>query len=99
VQGERELVASEDEISALVERYHAWLGRALNVLPPEYEERFRAEYNGSWHSHKIKHFFEAPGEVSLLGRGTDDDTPSPFPTGSTRTTRRSEDLCLRSGRF
>jgi REase_DpnII-MboI len=79
IQGERELVASEDEINHLVERCQTWFGRALAVVPEEFRDRLRAEFNGSWHSSKIKHFLEAPGEVSVLGGDSDDGTPSPFP--------------------
>lgn len=78
IQGDRELVASEAEIEALVERYHAWFGQALTVVPEEFRDRLRVELNGSWHSNKIKHFLQAPGEKSLLG-DTDEGTPSPFP--------------------
>lgn len=79
MQGERELLASEDEIEALVERYHDWLGRALAVVPTEFGDRLRGEYNGGVFSSKIKEFLRAPGEVSLLGGEAEDGTPSPFP--------------------
>jgi hypothetical protein len=79
VQGERELLVSDDEIETLVQRYHAWFAQALAVVPEEFRDRLREELNGSWHSNKIKHFLQAPGEVSLLGQGAEDGTPSPFP--------------------
>jgi REase_DpnII-MboI len=79
VQGERELIASDKEIDELVERCQAWFGRALAVVPEEFRDRLRAEYNGSWHSSKIKQFLQAPGEVSLFGGDNEDGTPSPLP--------------------
>jgi hypothetical protein len=79
VQGARELTAAEDEINVLVERCREWFARALAVVPEEFRDRLRAEFNGSWHSNKIKHFLEAPGEVSLFGKDHEDGTPSPLP--------------------
>ena len=79
IQGERELLASDTEIETLVQRYQAWFSRAVAVVPEEFRDRLREELNGSWHSNKIKHFLQAPGEVSLIGQGADDGTPSPFP--------------------
>jgi hypothetical protein len=79
VQGDRALQASEDEIDALVHRYHDWFARAVAVLPTEFGERLRSEYDGSFFSSKIKDFLRAPGEVSVLGRDAEDGTPSPLP--------------------
>jgi len=33
IQGDRELLASEEEIDEQVERYHAWYAQTLNVVP------------------------------------------------------------------
>jgi hypothetical protein len=66
VQGEDRLLASEDELDALISAYHAWFARALEVLPPEYHERFRFEFEGNLFQHRIKHFFESPGEPNPL---------------------------------
>jgi hypothetical protein len=79
IQGERQLIASEEEIDTLVERYHGWFGRAIAVLPTEFAERLRNEYNGGVFSSKIKDFLRAPGEVSIFGGDSDDGTPSPLP--------------------
>jgi hypothetical protein len=79
IQGERGLLAAEDEIEELVQSYHAWFTQALNVVPEEFRDRLREEFNGSWHTNKIKHFLQSPGEVSPLGQDADDGTPSPFP--------------------
>ena len=66
VQGERTLGMPDDEINDLVSDYQQWFAQALAVLPSEYEERFRGEYNGGLISPKIKKFFEAPGMKNLL---------------------------------
>jgi REase_DpnII-MboI len=79
VQGETELTASPHELAELVARYQDWLGRALSLLPDEYHERFRNEYDGSWISHKIKHFLLNPAEVSVMHRGDDGTGENPFP--------------------
>lgn len=71
IQGERDLLIPESEVEAFVERYHAWFGRAVNVVPEEFRERLRSEFNGSWHSSKIKKFLEAPAEVSFFGQAAD----------------------------
>ena len=99
IQGERELRASEDEVEMLVERYHDWLGRALAVVPTEFGERLRGEYNGGVFSSKIKDFLRAPGEVKTSS-ATRVQTAllHPSPTGSTRTTPLFTDRFLLSGR-
>jgi hypothetical protein len=79
IQGERELLASEEEIDAFVERYQDWFARAVNVVPEEFRDRLRAELNGSWHSQRIKSFLEAPSEVSIFGGDNPDGTTSPLP--------------------
>lgn len=81
IQGERQLLVPEEEVEAFVERYQTWFGRVVNVVPEEFRDRLRAEFNGSWHSHKIKKFLEAPGEVSLFGQAaaqTGEPTPLPY---------------------
>lgn len=81
IQGSRELLASEEEIEAFVERYHEWFGRAVNVVPEEFRDRLRAEFNGSWHAQKIKKFLEAPGEVSIFGQAAaerGESSPLPY---------------------
>jgi hypothetical protein len=79
IQGERVLLASDDEVEALVQHYQAWFARAVAVVPEEFRDRLRDELNGSWHSNKIKHFLQSPGEVSIFGGDKDDGTPSPLP--------------------
>lgn len=71
IQGERELLVTEEDIDAFVERYHGWFGRAVAVLPAELAERFRGEYNGGVFSPKIKNFLRAPGEVNIIRRSAE----------------------------
>lgn len=66
IQGERSLLLGDDEIAKLAEDYHAWFGRGLAALPEDYKDRFRAAYQGNWHSFKIKHFLEQPGATNPL---------------------------------
>jgi hypothetical protein len=62
VQGDFELQSSDKEIDDLVSDYHAWLARGVQLLPEEFRERFRFEYEGSFLQSRIKHFLEAPGQ-------------------------------------
>jgi hypothetical protein len=64
VQGEFELQSSDEEIDRLVEDYHGWLARGVRLLPEEFREPFRFEYEGGIFQNRIKHFFEAPGQPS-----------------------------------
>jgi hypothetical protein len=66
VQGDTRLLASEDELDALISSYHGWFARALEILPDEYHERFRFEFEGNFFQHRIKHFFESPGEPNPI---------------------------------
>lgn len=76
IQGERKVLVATEEIEAFVERYHDWFGRAVAVLPPEFVERFRGEYDGSFFSSKIKEFLRAPDEVNFIRRTADDGPES-----------------------
>lgn len=62
VQGEFELQSSDDEIDQLMSDYHQWLARAVQLLPEEFRERFRFEYEGNFFQNRIKDFFQAPGQ-------------------------------------
>lgn len=66
VQGETELQSSEEEIDNLVSRYHEWLAGGVQLLPEEFRERFRFEYEGNVFQSRIKQFFEAPGQPSSV---------------------------------
>jgi hypothetical protein len=79
IQGDRELLATEEQIDELIRRYHAWFAQALTVTPEEFRDRLRAEFDGSWHTNKIKNFLQSPGEVSIFGESSADGDPSPLP--------------------
>jgi hypothetical protein len=66
VQGDDQIEVGEPELASLADDYHAWLARALEVLPSSFHEAFRAEYAGSFFQHRIKHFLESPGERNPL---------------------------------
>lgn len=66
IQGTDELLATSQEIAELEDAYTAWFARALDLLPTEYEERFRSAYEGSWYSSKIKAFLQGPGDPSPM---------------------------------
>jgi hypothetical protein len=66
VQGETEIAVGEPELASLADDYHAWLARALEVLPAQFHEPFRFEYDGSFFQHRIKHFLQSPGERNPL---------------------------------
>jgi hypothetical protein len=59
-------MVDEAEVAVLADDYHAWLARALEVLPSSFHEAFRAEYTGSFFQHRIRHFLESPGEQNPL---------------------------------
>jgi hypothetical protein len=62
VQGDDDILVDEEELASLADDYHAWLARALEVLPSQFHEAFRFEYEGSFFQHRIKHFLQSPGE-------------------------------------
>ena len=61
---------SEEEIENLSHEYLLWYGKCLSVLPDDLKDKFRAAYEGTFWNAKIKRFFEAATERSLL-RSTD----------------------------
>ncbi|HVD02999.1 MAG TPA: hypothetical protein VNF75_02515 [Candidatus Dormibacteraeota bacterium] len=71
VQGDKVIVAAAGQIEDLVNLYQEWLATALTVVPEEPRLRLRQEYEGNWHSNKIKAFLEAPGAVSVVHRSAD----------------------------
>ncbi len=66
IQADSELGLTEAEIDDLVGAYHSWLARALEALPEDYRDAFRFEYEGNFFQHRIKSFFESPGEPNPL---------------------------------
>lgn len=59
-------IQSKTYIDRLRSEYHDWYAQALDLLPDEFQERFRDEYEGGIFTAKIKKFLEAPGAVSSL---------------------------------
>jgi len=57
---------SEEEIENLSHEYLLWYGKCLSVLPDDLKDKFRTTYEGTFWNAKIKKFFEAATEVSLL---------------------------------
>ena len=74
IQGDREVLASKEEIDTLVNDYHSWYARALDLLPEDLRERFRAEYEGGFFSQKIKDFLTSPQQPSVIQL----DEPNPL---------------------
>jgi hypothetical protein len=66
VQGDDEILVGEAELSSLTDAYHARLARALEVIPSQFHEKFRFEYDGNFFQHRIKHFLESPAERNPL---------------------------------
>jgi len=66
VQGDEDLLVDEAELASLADGYHAWLARALEILPSQFHEKFRFEYEGNFFQHRIKQFLESPGERNPL---------------------------------
>ena len=56
----------KDEIDKLTRDYHSWYAKCLAVLPDALKARFRAEFDGTWYSFKIKIFLEAPTQPNIL---------------------------------
>jgi hypothetical protein len=52
----------KEAIDKLTRDYHSWFAKCLSVLPEDLKARFRAEFDGTWYSMKIKKFLEAPTE-------------------------------------
>ncbi|MEW2356217.1 hypothetical protein [Spirillospora sp. NPDC029432] len=57
--------ASRPSIDRLITSYHEWYAQALDIIPDEFKDRFRDEFEGGFFIHKIKAFLEAPGEASI----------------------------------
>ncbi|MFL5665599.1 MAG: restriction endonuclease, partial [Ktedonobacteraceae bacterium] len=54
--------------------YHSWFARCLPILPEDLKVRFRAEFDGTWYSYKIKKFLEAPTQPNMLYLAGDENT-------------------------
>src|SRR5215467_6916671 len=65
---------SKEAIDKLTRDYHAWFGRCLSLLPEDLRGKFRAEFDGTWYSFKIKKFLEAPTQPNMLYLAGDENT-------------------------
>jgi len=74
IQAGEQVGLPEVEIKALVERYHDWYTDCLAILPDDLKTRFRSEYEGTWHSFKVKRFLEAPTKPSVLHQADEKKT-------------------------
>lgn len=74
IQGDAEVLVDRGAIDELVSSYHDWYARALDLLPKDLEERLRSEFEGNWHSQKIKDFLSGPDQPSVIQL----DEPSPL---------------------
>lgn len=64
----------KDAIDKLIRDYHSWFAKCLSVLPEDLKGRFRAEFDGTWISFKIKKFLEAPTQPNMLYLAGDETT-------------------------
>jgi hypothetical protein len=64
-----------EQIDKLIEDYEDWYTDCLAILSEDLKENFRFEYEGNWHSFKIKRFLAAPTEVNPLSEAIDKSNP------------------------
>ena len=57
---------SPEEIKKLSDEYLTRFGKCLAVLPEDIKNKFRAEYEGTYWTAKIKRFFEAATETNMF---------------------------------
>src|SRR5437764_14899382 len=69
----------QEEIDKLTHDYQAWYARCLTALPEDLKVRFRAEYEGTWISFKIKRFLEAPTQPNMIYHAGDEKTKAVWP--------------------
>jgi hypothetical protein len=65
IQKGRQQGLTSEQIGDFVEDYLTWYAESLALLPPEYHERFRGEYEGKFLP-RIKGFLSAPTSVSPI---------------------------------
>lgn len=78
VQQGQQTGVSDAELRELRERYRRWYAQALAALPEDLKDRFRQEYEGKWHSQKIRAFLENPSEPNPLGGSAQDSEVFPY---------------------
>lgn len=79
LQAEKEVGLDAAAIRELTEDYHRWYADSLNHLPADLAERFRAEYEGKWHTSRIKQFLESGDKRSELYQEPEPGRPAIFP--------------------
>src|SRR5713101_2687847 len=68
----------KEAIDKLTRNYHSWYARCLTLLPEDLKVRFRAEFDGTWYSFKIKRFLEAPTQPNMIYHAGDEKTKEVF---------------------
>lgn len=74
IQAGESISLPQEEIDKLTHDYHSWYARCLTALPEDLKVRFRAEYDGTWISFKIKRFLEAPTQPNMIYHAGDEKT-------------------------
>ncbi len=78
IQDGEKVGLSQAAIDQLSKEYQSWLGKCLANLPEDLKEKFRAEYEGTFWTAKIKRFLEAATEPSPF-RPNDEQGKELFP--------------------
>jgi hypothetical protein len=78
VQNGESIGLPKETIDQLTRDYHSWFGKCLPLLPEDLREKFRAEFNGTWYSFKIKKFLEAPTQPNILYPAGDEKAKTVF---------------------
>src|SRR5260370_37125608 len=79
IQNGENVGLSKAEIEKLIRDYHSWFAKCLRALPEDLRGKFRAEFDGTWISYKIKKFFEAPTQPNVIYQAGDEKTKAVFP--------------------
>ena len=66
IQVDQQAGLSDQDIRAFVDAYQSWFAECISLLPPDLEEKFRAEYKGTWYASKIERFLQAPLKLNVL---------------------------------
>ena len=74
VQDGESIGLPKEAMDKLTRDYHSWYTRYLILLPEDLKVRFRAEFDGTWYSYKIKKFLEAPTQPNILCLAGDEKT-------------------------
>jgi hypothetical protein len=74
VQDGESIGLPKEAIDKLTRDYHSWYARCLTLLSEDLKVRFRAEFDGTWYSFKIKRFLEAPTQPNMIYHAGDEKT-------------------------